>query len=142
MGNQIPEDAQVAIEDAVRRNPNSVSAPEGGSARPGDSCPATHFPISPRAPRRKPVGYNHKFLDRYRPNSSSYLTERDRPQIPEQPAGTYTKQILNRLLIDLARNSSRPEGNTYSLLEQIRKDHYSCRCRRIARLFSAKLSSR
>jgi hypothetical protein len=74
---------------------------------------------------RNPVGYDRKFLDRYRPNSSSYLTKKDRthlaavgrPQIAEQPAGTYAKQILNRLLIDLAWNSSRLEGNTYSLLD-------------------------
>ena len=74
---------------------------------------------------RQPVGYDRKFLDRYRPNSSSYLTKQDRthlaavgrPQIAEQPAGTYAKQILNRLLIDLAWNSSRLEGNTYSLLD-------------------------
>ena len=74
---------------------------------------------------RKPVGYDRNFLDRYRPNSSSYLTEKDRThlatvgrlQIADQPAGTYAKQILNRLLIDLAWNSSRLEGNTYSLLD-------------------------
>jgi hypothetical protein len=35
----------------------------------------------------------------------------------DQPAGTYAKQILNRLLIDLSWNSSRLEGNTYSLLD-------------------------
>ncbi|HET6237720.1 MAG TPA: Fic family protein [Acetobacteraceae bacterium] len=74
---------------------------------------------------RKPVGYERKFLDDYRPNVSFYLTERDRahliavgrPQIAEQPAGAYAKQILSRLLIDLAWNSSRLEGNTYSLLD-------------------------
>lgn len=74
---------------------------------------------------RKPVGYDRKFLDRYRPNTSFYLTKRERthlaavghPQIAEQPAGTYARQILNRLLIDLAWNSSRLEGNTYSLLD-------------------------
>ncbi len=74
---------------------------------------------------RKPVGYDRKFLDRYRPNDSFYLTEQDRshlaavgrPKIAEQPAGTYAKQILNRLLIDLSWNSSRLEGNTYSLLD-------------------------
>ena len=74
---------------------------------------------------RKPVGYDRNFLDRYQPNSSSYLTEQDRThlatvgrlQIADQPAGTYAKQILNRLLIDLAWNSSRLEGNTYSLLD-------------------------
>jgi len=79
-----------------------------------------------RAPEtRKPVGYDRKFLDRYRPNASFYLTEQDRahlaavgrPLIAEQPAGTYAKQILSRLLIDLAWNSSRLEGNTYSLLD-------------------------
>lgn len=74
---------------------------------------------------RKPVGYDRSFLDRYRPNVSFYLTERDRarlaavgrPGIAEQPAGTYARQILSRLLIDLAWNSSRLEGNTYSLLD-------------------------
>ena len=74
---------------------------------------------------RKPVGYDRTFLDRYRPNVSAYLTEQDRahlaaigrPQIAEQPAGTYAKHILGRLLIDLAWNSSRLEGNTYSLLD-------------------------
>lgn len=32
-------------------------------------------------------------------------------------AGTYARQILDRLLIDLSWNSSRLEGNTYSLLD-------------------------
>lgn len=74
---------------------------------------------------RRPVGYNRDFLDRYRPNVTFYLTEAERahltsvgrPQIAEQPAGTYAKYILSRLLIDLAWNSSRLEGNTYSLLD-------------------------
>jgi len=74
---------------------------------------------------RKPVGYDRQFLDRYRPNVSFYLTERERvhlaavgrPGIAQQPAGSYAKQILNRLLLDLAWNSSRLEGNTYSLLD-------------------------
>ena len=35
----------------------------------------------------------------------------------QQLAGTYAQQIFNRLLIDLSWNSSRLEGNTYSLLE-------------------------
>lgn len=74
---------------------------------------------------RRPVGYDRGFLDTYRPNTSAYLSEIERehlatigrPQIAEQPAGTYAKQILNRFLIDLAWNSSRLEGNTYSLLD-------------------------
>ena len=74
---------------------------------------------------RKPVGYSREFLEQYQPNSSFYLEENDRerlealgkPQTSTQPAGTYAKLILNRLLIDLAWNSSRLEGNTYSLLD-------------------------
>ena len=74
---------------------------------------------------RTPAGYNREFLDSYRPNVSSYLSPKEqthlgevgRPKMAQQPAGTYAKQILNRLLIDLSWNSSRLEGNTYSLLD-------------------------
>ncbi len=78
---------------------------------------------SPEA--RRPVGYDRGFLDSYRPNHTFYLSDAERthlqeigrPKIAEQPAGTYAGQILNRLLIDLSWNSSRLEGNTYSLLD-------------------------
>src|SRR5437660_7563071 len=74
---------------------------------------------------RQPVGYNREFLDSYRPNETFYLSEEQRghlaqvgkPNFDDQAAGTYAKQILNRLLIDLSWNSSRLEGNTYSLLD-------------------------
>ncbi|MGH8296413.1 MAG: Fic family protein, partial [Steroidobacteraceae bacterium] len=74
---------------------------------------------------RKPAGYNRDFLNSYRPNVSSYLSAEERarlhqagkPAAEDQPAGTYAKQILHRLLIDLSWNSSRLEGNTYSLLD-------------------------
>lgn len=74
---------------------------------------------------RNPVGYNRDFLNLYKPNVNSYLTEDERKKLTEigktekfnQPAGTYAKEILNRLLIDLSWNSSRLEGNTYSLLD-------------------------
>jgi hypothetical protein len=77
---------------------------------------------------RKPVGYNREFLDSYQPNKTFYLTEAERarlaevgkPNFDDQAAGTYAKQILNRLLIDLSWNSSRLEGNTYSLLDTTR----------------------
>ena len=75
--------------------------------------------------QRKPVGFNQAFLDRYRPNQSFYLSTALRRRLfemghstgKEQPAGTYARHIWNRLLIDLSWNSSRLEGNTYSLLE-------------------------
>lgn len=48
----------------------------------------------------------------------AYLHEVGSPQIGrQQPAGTYAKQVISRLLIDLSWNSSRLEGNTYSLLD-------------------------
>ena len=74
---------------------------------------------------RKPVSYNRQFLDSYRPNTSFYLSAEERARLAEigqsnyeaAAAGTYAKQVLNRLLIDLSWNSSRLEGNTYSLLD-------------------------
>lgn len=77
---------------------------------------------------RKPVGYNREFLDSYRPNETFYLSEEQRgrlarigkPNFKDEAAGTYAKKILNRLLIDLSWNSSRLEGNTYSLLDTTR----------------------
>ncbi len=74
---------------------------------------------------RKPVGYNQAFLDGYRPNETCYLAQDIRDALFKQgkvvsnhePAGTYARQLANRLLIDLSWNSSRLEGNTYSLLE-------------------------
>ncbi len=75
--------------------------------------------------QRKPIGYKREFLELYRPNIDSYLTKGEMKKLVEigktigidQPAGTYAKEILNRLLIDLSWNSSRLEGNTYSLLD-------------------------
>lgn len=74
---------------------------------------------------RRPVGYNRSFLNNYRPNEDFYLPQKIRQHLfnighsfeNNQPAGTYVRQIFNRLLIDLSWNSSRLEGNTYSLLE-------------------------
>lgn len=75
--------------------------------------------------QRKPVGYDRNFLSSYQPNQSWYLPESTRKHLLEigqsqqevLPAGTYVLRIYNRLLIDLTWNSSRLEGNTYSLLE-------------------------
>ncbi len=63
---------------------------------------------------RLPVGYDRSFLDGYRPNETYYLTRAHRdhlatigkPQIEAAAAGTYAKQILNRLLIDLVARFS------------------------------------
>ncbi|MHB1529511.1 MAG: Fic family protein [Acidiferrobacteraceae bacterium] len=179
MANQIPDDALTAIEEVIRRQTGTVSAPEILRALPvptprrtlqyrlkrlvsnhrltregegrwaryrlADTAtiasssgedPAFTIALSNAArsvrgyvlqppEARKPVGYDRDFLDRYHPNVTFYLTEAERahlasvgrPQTAEQPAGTYAKHILSRLLIDLSWNSSRLEGNTYSLLD-------------------------
>ena len=74
---------------------------------------------------RRPTGYDPDFLASYRPNATFYLNAKVRAHLRqvgtstriEQPAGTIARQILSRLLIDLSWNSSRLEGNTYSLLD-------------------------
>lgn len=71
------------------------------------------------------VSYNRDFLDNYTPNRTAYVPEKLRVQLFEQgkrfdkalAAGTYAKEICQRLLIDLSYNSSRLEGNTYSRLD-------------------------
>jgi hypothetical protein len=73
---------------------------------------------------RKPVGYQHEFLEAYQPNVTWYLPQSLRRQLHAmgntahtmQAAGTYSRAILNRLLIDLSWASSHLEGNTYSKL--------------------------
>ena len=112
-----------------RKSAESGAAParaEGEEAVPLSpaSLEIRHYLSQPLTARR-PVGYNRAFLDSYQPNATTYLSpaERERlaavgkPNFGDQPAGTYAKQILNRLLIDLSWNSSRLEGNTYSLLD-------------------------
>lgn len=74
---------------------------------------------------RNPVGYNRAFLDEYRPNETFYLSTEIRQRLLEMGhspdsqrlAGTYVRKIFGRLLLDLSWNSSRLEGNAYSLLE-------------------------
>ncbi len=96
-----------------------------------DSLPLTPEAMAIRAKvtaplsQRKPVGYNRAFLDAYSPNETYYLPDDTRRRLAaagrvyqdRRPAGTYAREIHNRLLIDLSWNSSRLEGNTYSLLE-------------------------
>lgn len=78
---------------------------------------------------RKPVGYQSEFLDTYQPNQTFYLGETLRRQLHRMgrttqgdipvPAGTYSRAILNRLLVDLSWASSHLEGNTYSRLDTV-----------------------
>lgn len=74
---------------------------------------------------RTHVSYRYEFLDAYEPNRTFYLSSQIVEKLSKlgagvekgRPAGTYAKKIYQRLLIDLSWNSSRLEGNTYSMLE-------------------------
>ncbi|MBK6998755.1 MAG: Fic family protein [Rhodoferax sp.] len=80
-----------------------------------------------RQPRvmRPPVGYRLAFLEQYHPNHTAYLPPDLREQLHAMgnagtghtPAGTFARDILNRLLIDFSWASSKLEGNTYSRLD-------------------------
>ena len=117
---------------------DAVVAAEGvvASAIVGTPTVELYVPLSPeseeirtyvRQPRqmRTPVGYNQSFLEAYYPNETFYLPLELREQLhqigtppdDERPAGTFARDILNRLLIDLSWASSRLEGNTYSRLD-------------------------
>jgi len=95
-----------------------------------------YVPLSPEAAairhqvrqalmHRRPVGYQREFLQSYQPGISFYLPQSLRCQLHEmgrtpvgvRPAGTYAREILGRLLVDLSWASSKLEGNTYSRLD-------------------------
>jgi hypothetical protein len=69
---------------------------------------------------RHPIGYQRKFIDSYEPNVSRYLQPAMRSHLKDigrrtgvdYAAGTYIRQILGRLLIDLswARKAHRVRG--------------------------------
>lgn len=75
--------------------------------------------------QRTPVGYRREFLLDYRPNETWYLSTQTRTRMrelgetrsAERPAGTYARDVIGRLLIDLSWASSKLEGNTYTRLD-------------------------
>lgn len=117
-----------------------VYKPAPGTAAPATDDEATamrdDIPLSPaglairqqiRQPlmHRRPVGYQRGFLDSYQPGTTFYLPPALRQQLhemgrtpaDERPAGTYARDMLGRLLVDLSWASSKLEGNTYSRLD-------------------------
>jgi hypothetical protein len=71
------------------------------------------------------TSYNFDLLNDYIPNETTYMPAEARERMLSigkrfdnaLAAGTYAKQIAQRLLIDLSYNSSRLEGNTYTRLD-------------------------
>lgn len=113
-------------------------APERAAPGPADSAAQTgaKIPLSadalqvqrairqPAATKR-PIGYQEQFLEAYIPGQTWYLPETTRTTLHEmgstaeasRPAGTFARDIFERLLIDLAWSSSRLEGNTYNRID-------------------------
>ena len=71
--------------------------------------------------------FNAQLIDAYQANDTKWFSDVEMEKLQSiaggankeehQPAGTYARRIMDRLLIDLSWNSSRLEGNTYSLLD-------------------------
>jgi hypothetical protein len=74
---------------------------------------------------RAPATYREDWLEAYVANKSAYLTTARREELQalgkrapiHGRAGTYIQKIYHRLLIDFTYNSSRLEGNTYTLID-------------------------
>lgn len=125
------EDKTVTREGQVRSTKyrlvgDASITPEASNATPlSDEGRVALERVSQNISARNPTGYNQTFLEEYAPNKTRYLSNELTAELAklgttgahEQEAGTYAKQILQRLLVDLAWNSSRLEGNTYSLLD-------------------------
>jgi hypothetical protein len=138
---ELVEDKKIAISGKGRglryRQPRIIELDIREHVRVSDALGMeVYVPLSPagrevldyvRQPiqQRMPVGYDREFLGAYRPNESFYLATEIREHLHnigrspdgERPAGTYARDILGRLLIDLSWASSRLEGNTYTRLD-------------------------
>lgn len=116
--------------------PVSVDLSQASAWRAEEELSTGQWPLSPDSKdiraylsqswgTRQPVGYQSEFLLSYQPNVTFYLPQPVRAQLHRmgrtgpgpQPAGTYGRAVLDRLLIDLSWASSHLEGNTYSRLD-------------------------
>ncbi len=125
------EDMTITREGQVRSTKYRLAEDAPIAAETPDALPlsdagrAALERVSQNISARNPTGYNQAFLDDYAPNETRYLSNELTIELTalgnagahEQEAGTYAKRILQRLLVDLAWNSSRLEGNTYSPLD-------------------------
>ncbi|MUK30772.1 Fic family protein [Aliivibrio fischeri] len=135
--NTLIEDKQIEVIGDGRSRKYIARIVREEAANSTDSFPKS-IPLSPDSHdilnyldksifEREPVGYARDFLNDYTPNKTYYLSEPIRRQLHRmgktiyatQPAGTYGRDIYNRLLIDLSWASSHLEGNTYSRLDTV-----------------------
>ena len=131
--NRLVREGRIA---SVGANKGALYFPVGSSTAAVEKAATHEIPLSKESvalrnkvtqpvSRRTPVGYDIEFLNSYLPNETRYIDKKTTATLAEfgsvgiedLPAGTYLRQLMDRLLIDLSWNSSRLEGNTYSLLE-------------------------
>jgi len=131
---QLVAEGKIIKEGAARSTRYRLSELQGSASSVAEG--EAEQPLSPLAEQlksqvnrplsmRETLGYRVEFLHGYQPNHSYYLSPEEchhlqsigQQSIKGQPAGTFARKILDRFLIDLSWNSSRLEGNTYSLLE-------------------------
>ena len=117
--------ATTAAGAALRFLTNGLSAPVStGNLQWSMAAQSVNEALRAPLATRTPVGYDRGFVNNYIPNHSSLLP----PQLAtdlyhagrsqdQQPAGTYAREVLEQLLIDLSWSSSRLEGNNKSLLD-------------------------
>jgi Fic family protein len=143
--NELVKQGRLAVEGRTRgalyRLPPKTRTIKGAGGIPSDEAfglasEEDYVPLSDEAARlralirrpvtqRRPVGYRRDFLLNYLPNESWYLPSQTRTRLrelgetrsAERPAGTYARDVLGRLLIDLSWASSKLEGNTYTRLD-------------------------
>ncbi|MDB6081758.1 MAG: hypothetical protein JWO53_1030 [Chlamydiia bacterium] len=128
--------AEMGTEGLVEKTGSKRGTQYSAISQPIDSSKSAQTCFGPKSQKiiefvrrpiyeREPVIYANDWFEAYIPNSTFYIPHDFRTKLytagtrlkQEDPAGTYAHQIFNRLLIDLSYNSSRLEGNTYSLLD-------------------------
>lgn len=131
---RLVEDEKLIPVGRARARVYRLAVPEDGGPSAGQTEPAIPLSLEGLEIRevvrrsiehRTPVGYARGFLNGYVPNRTAYLPEplrqklhrTGRAPVIDGHAGTYARQILNRLLIDLSWASSSLEGNTYNRLD-------------------------
>lgn len=128
--NQLVSEGLVEKSGQTKNAKYVVIKKKEGALQPANSCfSSLSLKVIKRINRplieRFPIEYHEKWFEAYEPNDTYYIPKMLRKQLQaagernsdHDPAGTYAHKIFNRVLIDLSYNSSRLEGNTYSLLD-------------------------
>lgn len=114
----------IETKDTLAKASESESVQGNGILLSQKSLEKLEYLKTPSYARPK-VSYDKSLVENYVPNKTRYIPEGMALKLREVgrrfnkklAAGTYAKDIAQRLLIDLSFNSSRLEGNTYSILD-------------------------